>query len=84
MSGTETMCVIAHGGTDNIVRVWDPREGNSSGGTMLLRGHRVRLFIFTFFRSTQRAGDDDDDDDDDDDNNNDNDCFLILPRTKHR
>ena len=49
MSGTETMCVIAHGGTDNIVRVWDPREGNSSGGTMLLRGHRVRLFIFTFF-----------------------------------
>ena len=40
--------------------------------------------MFTFFRSTQRAGDDDDDDDDDDDNNNDNDCFLILPRTKHR
>ena len=49
MSGTESMCVIAHGGTDNIVRVWDPREGNSSGGTMLLRGHSVRLFMFTFF-----------------------------------
>ena len=45
ITGTETMCVIAHGGTDNIVRIWDPREGNASEGTTLLRGHQVRIRI---------------------------------------
>jgi ribosome biogenesis protein YTM1 len=57
MTGTETTCVVAHGGTDSIVRIWDPREGNASGGTMLLRGHQVRFFFllyddFSSFAST--------------------------------
>ena len=56
MTGTETTCVVAHGGTDSIVKIWDPREGNASGGTMLLRGHQVRFFflivrrLFLLFR----------------------------------
>lgn len=64
ITGTETMCVIAHGGTDNIVRIWDPREGNASEGTTLLRGHQVRiricfmisfLLLSSFFDTTFRA-----------------------------
>ena len=64
MTGTETMWVSAHGGTDNIGRIWDPIEGNASEGTTLLRGHQVRsricfmisfLLRSSFFDTTFRA-----------------------------
>ena len=53
--GTETTSVIAHGGVDRIVRVWDPREGNAEGGTLILRGHKVCFMFFFSLYLSQRV-----------------------------